>query len=243
MPFPQIIFLVLLGTLPSLGWLWFYLRKDLHPEPKRLLTLVFLGGVLITVPIAAIEQTLAQYIPGTNILFLAAGTLEELAKLFVFWLLIWLWHDRAFDEPVDAMIYLITAALGFAAAENIANLFQASGGLGEYVGLMSARFLGATLLHTLGSGILGFFIARFHFLHKIKGKLHHGLWIKGVILASGIHTLFNILISSAQNNGNLLAVTFVITLLIVGSIVVSREFTILKEKVKLRQQNQSFAHN
>lgn len=237
----QIIFLIALGVLPSAIWLWFYLRKDLHPEPKKLLTLVFLGGAIITVPIALLEQNLANSIGQGSLLFLSAAGLEEFGKLLVVWALILLWKNAAFDEPIDAMIYLITAALGFAAAENVANLFNlGSGGLDIYLGLMSARFLGATLLHTLASGVLGFYLARYYFFSRLKGASRHYLWITGLTAATLIHGLFNIFIQQAQAQADLFSLLFVVILLTIGTFVILRDFKVLARSVKISRSGRAF---
>ena len=39
------LFLTLLGFTPSLIWLSFYLKKDVHPEPKRMVIKVFILGM------------------------------------------------------------------------------------------------------------------------------------------------------------------------------------------------------
>jgi len=37
---------ILLGLLPSFAWLFFFLKEDTHPEPKKMIALVFfLGGI------------------------------------------------------------------------------------------------------------------------------------------------------------------------------------------------------
>ena len=41
-----IIIYVILGLLPSLTWLSYYLTKDLHPEPKKMILKIFLWGAL-----------------------------------------------------------------------------------------------------------------------------------------------------------------------------------------------------
>jgi len=66
-----------------------------------------------------------------------------------------------FDEPTDAMIYCIIAALGFASVENLMILFKISfPDFGQAIGIMGFRFLGATLLHTLASAMVGYWLAR-----------------------------------------------------------------------------------
>src|SRR5687767_3787514 len=60
--FPLYIFF---GVLPSLIWLFYYLKKDLHPEPKKTILIVFLLGALSTVPTLFLQvwlsESLAKY--------------------------------------------------------------------------------------------------------------------------------------------------------------------------------------
>ena len=76
-----------------------------------------------------------------------------------------------FTEPIDAMIYLIVAALGFATLENIGAIATLSPQPGQLIpaalATISMRFIGATLLHTLSSGIVGYNWA----LGIVKGKV------------------------------------------------------------------------
>src|SRR3989344_8948379 len=127
----RLIVFLCAGFLPSLLWLHFYLRKDLHPEPKKRLIEVFALGMLLA-PLAVAAQWLFAYVgtqfaPGADIanssgFFLWAAFSEEVVKLMaVYYLVI---HIPEFDEPVDAMIYLITGALGFAAVENILIIYN-----------------------------------------------------------------------------------------------------------------------
>ena len=193
-----IFYAILGGLIPSLIWLYFWLKEDCHPEPKRLLFLAFLAGIL-AIPLALLLEILWQkYIIGIELseqmfiflLIFGFAFFEEFSK-FIFTKKIIFWR-RDFDEPVDAMIYLMTAALGFASLENILYLIpEFASSLEVGIGTGNLRFLGATLLHTLSSGVLGFFVAH-RFCSERKSR------IKGIILglfsATLIHTLFNFLI-------------------------------------------------
>lgn len=121
-------------------------------------------------------------------LFLAIAFIEEYVKYLVVKFLVLRRAD--FDEPVDAMIYMITAALGFAAVENILFVFPVFRE-NIFLGLeiTTNRFLGANLLHALSSAIVGFFLARAWF----SPHRHHYIAL-GIIFASFLHALFNYLI-------------------------------------------------
>ena len=204
----MVLFLsILLGSAPALGWLYFYLKEEVHPEPWSKITRTFISGIAIA-PIVIILETYfskplaPSFDPSWTLFvsFLIAAAIEEGCKFFAAYPME---HDRVMDAPVDAMIYAITASLGFATAENIlltlrevytalppvysfgfANISLFSGA----VEILSLRFMGATLLHTLATGILGYYWA----LTIRDGHYRH--LIKGFALAVGLHTFFNYLI-------------------------------------------------
>ncbi len=194
---------LLLTFLPPILWLLFYLREDRHPEPKLLLILVFVGGVLSALLALLAECAWVLFASGSCqggidpsinpvFLFLVIALIEEYVKyLPVKFMII---RRADFDEPVDAMIYMMTAALGFAALENalfILPLFREGALAGLEVA--TSRFLGANLLHALSSGIVGFFIAR-RWFHPHR---HHFIAL-GIILAALLHTGFNYLILTRE---------------------------------------------
>jgi len=48
-------FYIFFGILPSFIWLIFYLRRDVHPEPKSMILKIFFYGMLITLPAILFE--------------------------------------------------------------------------------------------------------------------------------------------------------------------------------------------
>ncbi len=196
---PKILFLAFLGgVIPSLLWLWFWLKEDeIHPEPKLLLTFVFILGmiaVIIVFPIQKFIQTLVSSQNGQLILWASA---EELLKYLA--VLIILYRTNNADEPIDWPIYLITAALGFATLENTLYLIKPLSISGTTVSLLTGqlRFLGSTLLHTISSGTIGIFIGISFFMREFK-KIWFLLF--GFIIAIALHSAFNFFI--IQNDGN-----------------------------------------
>ena len=197
------IITIILGILPSFIWLLFFLKKDAHPESKRIILKVFLAGAL-TAPVAAIAGTVFQEIllalnlSSTSAIFLlihiflGVGLIEEVLKYLVVRFLVLSHHS--FDEPVDAMIYMIISGLGFAALENIL-IFLSQTLLGQTFGevfsLLVFRFLTATFLHALCSAIIGYFLAlsicntknqfRLISIGLTWGILLHGLYDLAVI--------------------------------------------------------------
>ncbi|MBI4059736.1 PrsW family intramembrane metalloprotease [Candidatus Giovannonibacteria bacterium] len=206
---PNLAAILLGGFLPTLLWLWFWLKEDPHPEPRKTLITSFVLGMLAVPAVllaeylfyrAAIKLGIIERGEITS-LFLLFGWafLEEGAKFLTAW-----WADlkrSVYDEPVDALIYLITVALGFAALENvlfISNLVKE----GTLVSLITAnlRFFGATLLHTVTAGVMGVSIA-FSFFHKERRR--RNIW-GGIILATLLHGAFNAFIIQEASGTNIL---------------------------------------
>lgn len=224
---------IFLTFLPPILWLLFYLRKDRrHPEPKSLIIFTFIGGMVAAFVALIIEFLLLGKEKGllsstinlaTNafIFFLVVGLIEEYFKYLPVKFLIL--KQPAFDEPVDAMVYMITSALGFAALENalfILPLFQENT-LSALI-ITANRFFGANLLHSLASGLMGFFLARAFF----SPRRHHFIAM-GVVLAALLHAGFNYLILVKETVPQ--GVFYVVALLVIMTIVISIEFERLKK--------------
>ncbi len=224
------------GLLPALLWLWFWLKEDTNPEPRRVLLLTFFGGMIMAMAALFLEQ-FAQFavirilgpvsVPMVMVilLFIWAG-IEEFVKYFAARKIAL--RLPSFDEPIDALIYLITAALGFAALENVLFLVKVFNTHGMLVGFITGnlRFLGATLLHTAASGVVGASIA-FSFFHK--EKLHRNV-LGGLLLATILHTVFNFFIIKS-GGADILKIFIPLWL---GIIIILLVF----EKIKgLKQQN------
>ncbi len=208
-PFLSVLYAFIGGILPALLWLWFFLREDkLHPEPKRLLALTFLLGlvaVLVVLPLEILAQcaylhlwppapfsilstfSFCEALQETNPILLWA-MIEELTKYLIVALFI-LWRKEV-DEPLDMMVYLFTIALGFSAFETTLFLLDPllKGDLLESIVMGNLRFVGASLIHTLASGVLGFCLA----LSFYKSTLIRFFSVcTGLILAITLHSLFN----------------------------------------------------
>ena len=191
----QLAMALVIGFVPALFWLWFWLKEDKErPEPLRLIALAFVGGILV-VPVALLLQKVAMdNFHGDKLLFIWV-VIEETLKYAAALLLI-LWR-RAVDEPIDVIIYMIAIALGFSALENTLFIFNplATGDIVHTTLTGSFRFLGATLLHILASGTVGAFLA-LAFYKNQKTKFIFGTL--GLFAAIALHALFNFFITDAD---------------------------------------------
>jgi RsiW-degrading membrane proteinase PrsW (M82 family) len=110
-------------------------------------------------------------------------------------------HSRDFDEPLDALEYLIITALGFAALENTLYILNPLLVNNSIQGLITGneRFIGATLVHVVSSALIGYCLARAFYMTKLKRM---GLRILGISLAIALHTSFNVFIIRMQETNN-----------------------------------------
>ncbi len=194
----DLIFPLIIGIVPSFVWALFFVREDeVHPEPKKLLLYAFLAGAGITLFVIGPQLALTKFLTNSGLeqygfwtLFILAGV-EEIFKFFAVYITIARLKD--FDEPIDAMVYMIIAALGFAAVENVASIARSSLFITAEVGrieVLSLRFIGATLLHSLSSALVGYYWG-LAMLQKHKFSL---LILEGLGVAIILHAVFNYLI-------------------------------------------------
>ena len=123
--------LILPILLPVLFWAAYHYHKDRHlPEPPQNLLLCFVLG-LAAAPLSKLMYmgleplglrfdavALAETNPAGLLAYalLAIGPIEESVKLLPFLLVVV--RFKAFDEPLDGIIYASFIGLGYAAAEN-----------------------------------------------------------------------------------------------------------------------------
>lgn len=232
------LFIVAGGILPAAFWLWFWLKEDSdRPEPKGVILRAFVLGGLAVLPAYLLERLVV----GEQ--FNLSG---QLVSVVITWSLIeegvkfgaaYLGALRSswFDEPVDAMVYLITAALGFAAVENILfmwNAVVAEGGDSlEFILTGNFRFIGATVIHIVASAVLGAAIGLAFYARPWRRL---AAWLLGLAGAVALHALFNYSIIT-QGEGQIMT-TFVILWFL--ALLVILLFEKVKEtiiRIKLRQ--------
>ncbi len=226
------ILLLILGLLPSIIWLFFYLRKDEHPESAVMVIKIFFYGMLCSIPAAFIGWALYQ-IKNWNLsniwillfnMFIVVALTEEVFKYLVVRFKV-LSHSEL-DEPLDVMLYMVIAGLGFAALENILLFLSPKIFLlpfGETLSLAAFRWISATFIHALCSGVLGYFLALSFFrLEKRKKLLFYG-----IATATLLHGFYDFSIIKFEG-GNGLIILLIIFLTILA-ICVSSAFKRLKK--------------
>lgn len=188
----------LFGIIPSIFWLWFWLQEDKeNPEPIPVLSVVFLMGVIAVIFVLPIQKFIEAHVGTHEWQLILWATAEELVKYLA--VVVVIYRTNLADEPIDWPIYMITSALGFAALENTLFLIKPLSVGATTVGLLTGqlRFLGATLLHTVTSGIIGISVGASTYASGLSKKLH---LLIGLILAIALHSVFNFFI--IKNDGS-----------------------------------------
>ena len=197
------------GVLPSLVWLWFWLKQDSKsPEPTGLIALSFFAGMAIVYFVLPLQKfvlsSMISIVDIVNVLALKISFtapneetirttlwafIEEFAKYATVFFIAF--KSKFFDEPMDAVIYIITAALGFSAMENTLYIFRdlATGGAFEILANGNMRFIGATIVHIVSSAFIGIAIAFSFYAPKYIKFIAVTL---GIFTATLLHAYFNL---------------------------------------------------
>jgi len=190
-----------------LTWLLYYLRKDLHPEPKRMILNIFLWGALMTIPVFFVQIGLKDLLDkvDTNLViknliywFLIIALSEEFFKYLV--IKVKVFNSPNLDEPLDIMLYMVIAALGFAAVENVLYLFAPAGPMSfnqminRTLIVDLIRFIGATFLHTLCSAVVGYSLA----ISFCEVKRKNIALVLGISVATLLHGLYDFSIMTLE---------------------------------------------
>ncbi|MCK4781841.1 PrsW family intramembrane metalloprotease [Candidatus Parcubacteria bacterium] len=200
--------LLICALAPGIIWLLYFLRKDVHPESNRMILRIFFYGMLITFPAVLLEKGFFEITKVLNFsststlilnFFIGVALVEEGLKYLVVKKKVL--NNSEFDEPVDAMLYMIIAALGFATVENILILFSPEmffQPLAGVLGVTALRFVGATFLHALCSGMIGYFLA-LSFCEP-KNTFKYLIRKLGLGIAVFLHGLYNFSIIAIEGS-------------------------------------------
>ena len=176
---------VVFSFLVALFWLRWFRKKDKYEkEPERLIFLAFFAGALATIPSVLLESLFRPHDQGSTVVlpnlflsFLWVGIVEEFFKYLA--VRVTVYRSKEFNEVMDGMVYMVSAALGFAATENVGYML----GFGYAVGF--SRAILSYLAHISFSAILGYYMGR----AKIEGRKNL-IWV-GFALAISLHWLYD----------------------------------------------------
>ncbi|MFA5948108.1 MAG: PrsW family glutamic-type intramembrane protease [Candidatus Gracilibacteria bacterium] len=233
-------------AVPAIIWLCIFLSKS-HNSKKTVAGIFFLGS--LTAPALLLLQVFWQKFPTFNLAALIENNISNQNTQFVFMFVLFGAMEEIIKHYVvsvvdkktlliktigNAILYSITAALGFAFAENIYYLYSFWNQItiGELAGMYIFRSIITACAHMVFSGIFGFYfgIGKFaiyitdqeqwtdgkHFITKTLAKIFN--WprslaykkttiYKGLFIAIILHTTYNFLL---QFNITIPVVLFVI---------------------------------
>jgi RsiW-degrading membrane proteinase PrsW (M82 family) len=155
-----------------------------------MLTRAFLAGTLSVIPAAILERPLRPllteptgFVVNAILALVAIGLIEEGVKLGAAYFATFKSHH--FDEVSDGLVYAITAALGFAAIENL--FYTATFG----IGVALIRAIVTSLAHASFAGVFGFWLG----LYRL-GRARAIDLARGFLIAAGLHSAYDFLIMS-----------------------------------------------
>jgi RsiW-degrading membrane proteinase PrsW (M82 family) len=191
---------LVLALLPLVGVLFAVRIIDRwEPEPRGLLALALAWGAIAAVGITLVADLVIRFLIGDDgsaareafSTVIQAPVVEEIAKgLGV--LLILIVGRRAFDGPIDGIVYGALVGAGFAFTENI-QYFAISfieGGVADTSQTFFMRGILSPFAHVMFTAVIGFAVG----LAARRGASGGGVflaWVLGVIGATVLHALWN----------------------------------------------------
>ena len=184
--------LFICACAPALLILAWIHRQDRLAEPKKVVWITILLGGLVTIPIIVAELSLSwifgvdmaqphSYGEAALTAFVIAAIVEEIGKFIVLWF--YAARHSAFDEPMDGIVYGVSASLGFALVENVLYVFTNEQGFAVAI----VRALTAVPLHAICGVLMGTCIG----IAKFK-PTQRGVWLAcGLVGAIACHGLYD----------------------------------------------------
>ncbi len=183
--------LLIASLLPIVIYLAIIYKIDKYdPEPKKLLTKLFVFGILIAIPVIFVEGILGYLnvfaLTGSDLrnfytAFVVAAFTEELFKWMV--VMKFAYKNRAYDEHLDGIIYCVFVSLGFAALENVGYVVG-----NNDINIAFMRALTALPGHMLFGVTMGYYFSLKKFaITKRSYKYASRMALLGPIIVHGIY--------------------------------------------------------
>ncbi|MGO8877883.1 MAG: PrsW family intramembrane metalloprotease, partial [Desulfomonilaceae bacterium] len=183
-----VLLVIGLAYAPGIFWLWYFYRKDIEPEPLRVIRNCFLAGMAVCIP-AAILETPAKIGGTVFVISVACPILEECLKFGACYLIAY--RRKEFKEPMDGVVCAVAVALGFASLENVFYLYGVPReGLGPLLTLTLIRSFFAVPGHALFAIMWGYALGRAKFTDHATGRR---LILTGLGMAIAAHGLYNLM--------------------------------------------------
>ena len=187
------MFQFLATVIPSIILVYFFVTLDRFPEPRKIIIITFILGILITIPAGFANAYLMQIIYENFYYsnyyseidtFFVGPFVEEILKFSI--ILLYCSRLDDFDEPMDGLVYGATAALGFAMAENFDYVYSAEEFGTTWQDIAWIRAFLTAPMHASCGAIIGFSFSYYYFYNKNIIFL-----IIGLSIAIILHFLYN----------------------------------------------------
>jgi len=158
--------------LPSILIILFFVNSDKFKEPTKEIIKIFFLGILITIPAYILNTYIGDFLykntevsEGLISSFLTAAPVEEGLKLSVLYYFVY--KMKEFNEPLDGIVYGVTASLGFATLENIYYVYLLADDFEiTSMALAVIRSFSAVPAHAVFGIFMGYFFMKYSFIKK-----------------------------------------------------------------------------
>ena len=164
---------LLITILPPILIVIIFAASDKFKEPNKEIFLIFISGILITIPAYFANTFLYDLYSNYSFIsesfaasFLSAAVVEEGLKFLILYFVVY--RLREFNEPMDAIVYGVCASLGFAALENIYYVWNASAWDVNPIRMLIERSIYPLAAHGICGVMMGYFFMKHVFFHKSK---------------------------------------------------------------------------
>ncbi|MEO6168281.1 MAG: PrsW family glutamic-type intramembrane protease [Chitinophagales bacterium] len=182
----NLLILLAMAIAPGLAIAIFIYWKDKYDkEPRKLMIISFILGMLSVIPAILLEDIGSSWIPPLSetmrtffFTFVVVGGSEEFSKFFM--LRVYPYRKREFNEPFDGITYAVMVSMGFATLENI--MYVTQYGMGNAL----LRMFTAVPAHAAFGVIMGYYIG----LAKFKNNSIL-LQLQGLLFAVTLHGAYD----------------------------------------------------
>lgn len=203
---------IIFAIIPAFLWIYYFHKADKNePEPVRLLVISAFIGALVVLPAAYTELFIAKNIlpnfglkvSGSSFLLINLAVVAVVEEIFKFLAVrSSVYYSESFNEYSDGIIYMVSAAFGFAAFENFLYFLN----FGHQIIVVRSIF--TPLFHASASAIVGHYLG----IVKFKGSGRKKI-LFAIIFASIVHYLYNLLVFRANIEGSFIFIGMAIVLL------------------------------
>jgi len=202
--------ILLLTLLPGLLIVFYFVYSDKFREPKKIILITFILGNVIGYPAGYLNYYVQIFFSNGNIIndalvggAFAGAIVEEILKFLVLYL--YVFKQKEFNEPMDAIVYGVIVSLGFAINENYDYVYRVAELKSVLLWDMAlARSYTAIPLHAVCGVIMGFYFGQNFFIERGKS------FSLALIIPIIIHGSYNFLLHFNQLYAQIIVILAVV---------------------------------